>query len=81
MREFATPMTVSITSTGSLADDVVANATDAPESVAFSRRTEEGWSDVTAAEFLRQVTAVAKGLVAAGVEPCLLYTSPSPRDS
>ncbi len=69
MREFATPMTVSVPSTGSLADDVVANATDAPEAVAFSRRTEEGWSDVTAAEFLSQVTAVAKGLVAAGVEP------------
>ena len=69
MREFATPMTVSIPSTGSLADDVVANATDAPDAVAFSRRTEEDWSDVTAAEFMVQVTAAAKGLVAAGVEP------------
>ena len=69
MREFATPMIVSIPSTGSLADDVVSNATDAPEAVAFSRRTEEGWSDVTAAEFRSQVTAVAKGLVAAGVQP------------
>jgi len=28
-----------------------------------------GWSDVTSAEFLRQVIALAKGLVAAGVEP------------
>ena len=69
MREFATPMTVSLPTTGSLADDVVANAAEAPEAIAFSRRTEEGWSDVTAAEFLVQVTAVAKGLVSAGVEP------------
>ena len=69
MREFATPMTISVPTTGSLADDVVVNATQAPTAVAFSRRTEEGWSDITAGEFLAQVTAVAKGLVAAGVEP------------
>lgn len=69
MREYATPMTVEVPTTGSLADDVVINAAEAPDAVAFSRRVEDGWVDVTAGEFLQQVTAVAKGLVAAGVAP------------
>jgi long-chain acyl-CoA synthetase len=69
MREYATPINIEVPTTGSLADDVVANATEAPDAVAFSRRVEEGWAAVTAREFLDQVTAVAKGLVAAGVGP------------
>src|SRR6476659_420634 len=69
MREFATPLTVAVSPTASLADDVVTNAIEAPDAVAFSRRTGEGWTDITAREFLDQVTAVAKGLVAAGVGP------------
>ncbi len=68
MREFSTPLSVSIPSTGNLTDDVVTNAADAPDAVVFSRRSSDGWSDVTAAEFHDEVRAVAKGLVAAGVE-------------
>ncbi len=36
--------------------------------MAFSRRTPDGWVDVTAQQFLDDVRAVAKGLLAAGVE-------------
>ena len=36
--------------------------------IVFSRRTDQGWQDVTAAEFLAEVSAVAKGLIAAGIE-------------
>jgi long-chain acyl-CoA synthetase len=61
-------MDVDIPATGNLTDDVVANAAEAPDSVLFSRRTQQGWRDVTAADFLTEVRAVAKGLVAAGVE-------------
>lgn len=68
MREFSTPLTTDIPTTGNLTDDVVANAREAADSVAFSRRAAEGWEDVTNAEFLAQVSAVAKGLIAAGVE-------------
>jgi long-chain acyl-CoA synthetase len=68
VREFSTPMTVDVPMTGNLTDDVVANAAEAPGTAVLSRRTAEGWSDVTAAEFLAEVTAVAKGLVAAGVQ-------------
>jgi long-chain acyl-CoA synthetase len=67
VREYSTPLTVAVPS-GNLADDVVANGTDHPDATVFSRRTDGGWVDVTAAEFLGQVRAVAKGLVAAGIE-------------
>src|SRR3546814_11941959 len=69
MREFASPLTVTIPSTGNLTDDVVTNARDFADAVVFSRNTDSGWTDVTAAEFLAEVTAVAKGVIAAGVEP------------
>lgn len=68
MREFSTPLTTDIPSTGNLTDDVVTNAREAADDVAFSRRGAEGWEDVTHAEFLAEVSAVARGLVAAGVE-------------
>ena len=68
MREFSTPLTVEIPATGNLTDDVVRNALEHPESIVFSRQTRDGWVDVTAARFRDEVAAVAKGLVAAGVE-------------
>ncbi|WP_210648544.1 long-chain fatty acid--CoA ligase [Nocardioides sp. SYSU D00065] len=67
MREFATPLSVAVPTTGNLTDDVVANAREAGSTPVFSRNTGEGWVDVTAAEFHDEVRAVAKGLVAAGV--------------
>ncbi|MCW2775650.1 MAG: AMP-dependent synthetase and ligase [Nocardioides sp.] len=71
MREFSTPLTTDVPATGNLTDDVVTNAREAGSSVAFSRpsTTEKGvWDDVTAAQFLAEVSGVAKGLIAAGVE-------------
>ena len=68
MREFSTPLTIEVPATGNLTDNVVTNAHEAPETVVFSRHTAEGWEDVTAATFLAEVSAVAKGLIAAGVE-------------
>jgi len=68
VREFSTPMTVDIPATGNLTDDVVGNARDHAASVVLSRNTGDGWTDVTAAEFHTQVQAVAKGLMAAGIE-------------
>ncbi|GAA2148212.1 AMP-dependent synthetase/ligase [Nocardioides koreensis] len=68
MREFSTPLTIEVPATGNLTDDVVTNAHEAPDTVVFSRHTAEGWEDVTAATFLAEVSAVAKGLIAAGVE-------------
>ena len=67
MREYSTPLTVEIPATGSLTDDVVRNALEHPTAVAFSRSTGTSWRDVTAAQFLVEVRAVAKGLIAAGI--------------
>ena len=69
MREFASPTTYVVPATANLTDDIVRNAVEHPESIAFSRADGGGWSAVSAAEFLDQVRAVARGLVAAGVGP------------
>lgn len=62
-------MTTEIPSTGNLTDDVVTNARLRATQVQFSRRSAAGaWEDVTMAGFLAEVSAVAKGLIAAGVE-------------
>ena len=68
MREFSTPLSLTIPTTGNLTDDVVANAREAATTAVFSRATADGWIDVTAEQFHIEVCAVAKGLVAAGVE-------------
>ena len=68
MREFATPPTIENPTSGNLTDDVVRNAHQAGDAVVFSRQTGDGWHDVTAGDFLAQVNAVAKGLMAAGIE-------------
>ncbi len=68
MREFSTPLSIAIPTTGNLTDDVVTNAREAGTTAVFSRRDADGWVDVTAAEFHDEVRAVAKGLIAAGVE-------------
>jgi long-chain acyl-CoA synthetase len=69
VREYSTPLQVEPPASGNLTDDVVRNGTDHPDAVVFSRRTAQGWSDVGAATFLAEVRAVAKGLIASGVEP------------
>ncbi|MEQ6901166.1 AMP-dependent synthetase/ligase [Nocardioides sp. YIM 152588] len=74
MREYSTPQTVRIAATGNLTDDIVRNAAEVPDAALFSRPGPDGpdgeaWQDVTAAQFLAEVRAVAQGLVAAGIEP------------
>src|SRR3954471_2297233 len=71
MREYTVPAVIE-PATGSLSDPVWANASSYPDTPVFSRRIGSGptagWQDVTAAEFAKQVTGVAKGLIAAGVK-------------
>jgi long-chain acyl-CoA synthetase len=77
VREYSTPATAEVPSSGNLTDDVVANARDHARTAVFSRPAageggdgsdSGGWVDVTAAEFHDEVRAVAKGLIAAGIE-------------
>ncbi|MGW2698727.1 AMP-dependent synthetase/ligase [Streptomyces sp. NPDC001340] len=53
---------------GSLADLPFTHAAETPDAVLLRRRTEGAWRPVTAAAFAAEVTAVAKGLIAAGLE-------------
>ncbi|HEY1135436.1 MAG TPA: AMP-dependent synthetase/ligase [Nocardioides sp.] len=70
MREYSTPLTIEIPTTGNLTDDVVRNAAEAPDAPVLSRPDGRGdWVDTTAAAFLAEVSGAAKGLVAAGVGP------------
>ena len=69
MREYSTPLTIDLPTSGNLTDDVVRNAREDPHAAVFSRPVDGSWEDVTAEEFHAQVSAVAKGLIAAGIEP------------
>ncbi|MBV9594094.1 MAG: long-chain fatty acid--CoA ligase [Actinobacteria bacterium] len=67
MREYSVPSAAASSAQHNTADFVFANAARRPTHVALRRRTGTGWSDVTAAGFATEVSAVAKGLIAAGV--------------
>ena len=67
MLEYAAPALAQPDPLADLTDAVVRNAREAPNAVVFSRRRDGRWEDVTAAQFLDEVVALAKGLIAAGV--------------
>ena len=80
MREFSMPALAQIPATANLADVVFRRASEQPQAVVLRRPSggsggsggsegSEGWADVTASQFKDEVIAVAKGLVAAGIEP------------
>ncbi|MGH3673543.1 MAG: AMP-dependent synthetase/ligase, partial [Pseudonocardiaceae bacterium] len=68
MREFTVPATKTVDDRENLTDVVWTNAAGFAGSVSFRRRAEGHWTDVTAQQFAHQVTAVAKGFIAAGIE-------------
>ncbi|TDD91550.1 long-chain fatty acid--CoA ligase [Saccharopolyspora karakumensis] len=69
MREFSAPATTKVAEDENLTDMVWANAERFGSTVSFRRRVDGTWVDVTAADFAAQVLAVAKGMIAAGLEP------------
>jgi long-chain acyl-CoA synthetase len=71
VREFSVPPVATISDNASLTDPVWENATDFPDTVQFARRNPESggeWQDVTCAEFHAEVVALARGLIAGGIE-------------
>ena len=68
MYEKSTPLVLPATTEGSLADLPLRWASAEPGRVSFSVRSADGWTDVTAATFAADVSALAKGLIAAGVQ-------------
>jgi long-chain acyl-CoA synthetase len=71
VREFSMPTLAQIPATANLADVVFRRAAEQPQAVVLRRPGEApgSWADVTASQFKDEVIAVAKGLVAAGIEP------------
>ncbi len=67
MRSMSVPPLVTPQVNGNLSDLPVRNAARAPDAVAFNRPSSGSWVDVTNAEFLADVQAVAKGLMASGI--------------
>ena len=70
MREYSTPATVDIPPSAGLTDVVFERATRDPGAVVMRRKdaaADGGWRDVTARQFADDVTALAKGLMAAGI--------------
>ncbi len=67
--EFSVPAIVPAPTSGSLVDAIVENADQAPHRVALSVHRGGAWVGVTSQQFLDQVKAVAKGIIASGVEP------------
>ncbi|WP_422391521.1 AMP-dependent synthetase/ligase [Arthrobacter sp. N1] len=69
MREAITDLLVDLPPTGNVTDLLLRTHDDDPQRPLYARRTGGTWTDVSAASFLQQVAAVAKGLIAHGVQP------------
>ncbi|WP_010202316.1 AMP-dependent synthetase/ligase [Salinibacterium sp. PAMC 21357] len=70
MKQFDVPAIVKADPEANATDLLIDRVAATPNNALFSLPTADGgWSDVTSSEFLAQVKAVAKGLVAAGIQP------------
>lgn len=68
MREYSVPASFTIPDDASMADTVFRYEKESPNLVPFQRLIAGTWTDVTASQFAKEVAAVAKGLIASGVE-------------
>jgi long-chain acyl-CoA synthetase len=68
VRELSVPPTATVGPDEALTDMVAVNAAEHPGDVGLRIQRKGRWEDVTYAEFAAQVAAVAKGLVAGGVQ-------------
>ncbi|MYQ33816.1 AMP-dependent synthetase/ligase, partial [Streptomyces sp. SID4956] len=69
VREVRSKVLAAHPASGTTADIPFTNADEAPDAVVLRREEGGAWRPVTAEAFAGEVTAVAKGLVAAGLEP------------
>ncbi|MEV4898693.1 AMP-dependent synthetase/ligase, partial [Nonomuraea sp. NPDC055795] len=66
---YSVPVLVDVPASASLTDTVFRRGEQEPGAVVLRRKSGDDWPAVTAAAFRDQVVALAKGLVAAGIEP------------
>ena len=69
LKEFANPAAVAMPASGSMTDHILDNAAQAPNTVVLSVKRGGEWVGVTSTQFLDEVKAVAKGIIANGVAP------------
>ncbi|MFG2904613.1 AMP-dependent synthetase/ligase [Kitasatospora sp. NPDC048286] len=69
MLDFSLPALYQVPSGGNLADPVHRNAEEHPDVAVLSRKVDGHWQELTSVQFLAEVHAAAKGLIAAGVRP------------
>jgi long-chain acyl-CoA synthetase len=69
VEQFDVPAVVPADPDANATDLLIARVAATPDAALFSLPKDGGWVDVSSAEFLRQVIALAKGLVASGIEP------------
>jgi long-chain acyl-CoA synthetase len=78
VREYSTPALVDIPASASAADVVFRRAAEEPDAVIMRRKrdggagegsTDASWQDVTARTFRDEVAPLARGLIAAGIQP------------
>ncbi|MBU6245225.1 MAG: long-chain fatty acid--CoA ligase [Actinomycetales bacterium] len=69
LKEFSVPAIVAAPTTGSLTDHIIENASTDPGRAVLSINRGGAWVSMTAADFLGEVKAVARGLIANGIEP------------
>jgi long-chain acyl-CoA synthetase len=68
--EFGIPALIEVPDNAGLADVVYSRAAADPDEVMLRRRRDGGgWQDITAEQFRTQVAGLAKGLIAAGIQP------------
>jgi len=68
VRELHVASNVTTLTENNTADFAFQSAANRPQHVALRRRVGGGWRDVTAAQFAAEVTEIAKGLLAAGIQ-------------
>ena len=69
MQQFDVPAVVPADPEANATDLLIDRVAATPDSPLFALPKDGGWQEVTAAEFLRQVIALSKGLVASGIQP------------
>lgn len=69
MKQSETPILIPSVPEDNITDLLEQRVAATPDRALFAVPQGEGWRDIRAAEFRSQVIAIAKGLVAAGVEP------------
>ncbi|MET8626912.1 long-chain fatty acid--CoA ligase [Kitasatospora sp. NPDC004669] len=69
MLDFSLPALYQVPSGGNLSDPVHRNAEEHPDVAVLSRKVDGHWQELTAVQFLAEVHAAAKGLIASGIEP------------